>query len=406
MLNANMNYRYEAFDKNGQRQTGVLVSPDETAAEKALWQQGLTIVRLAPARPRASLRTLLPSFFGVKRQDLIIFSRQLATLIESGIGILTGLQLLLQSSGSALREVLIEVVQSLQQGQALSAAMAAHPLAFPPLYTRTLAVGERTGHLEDALRQLATFLEKEQALSRKLRDAATYPAVVLGVAVFVVVIVVAVALPPIVDLFDSFHADLPVPTKILIGFSKFASGYGALLIFGAIVLGVVAIYYGSTPNGRRLRDRVFLRLPVIGKVILQGQVARFTRTAAVLIRAGLPLTEVMELILQTVDNTAVYAALDRVRLALLAGQGFAGPLAAEQIFPLMLSQMVMVGEVTGTLEANLATLADFYEDETDRSVKNLAALMEPALTILVGGVVGFISIAIVTPMYSVLSSIK
>ncbi len=401
-----MNYRYEAFDKNGQRQTGIMVSPNETAAEDALWQQGLTIVRLSPAKPRVSLRTLFPSFFGVKRQDLIIFSRQMATLIESGIGILTGLQLLLQSSRRALREVLIEVIQSLQQGQSLSAALAAHPTAFPTLYARTLAVGERTGHLEDTLRQLATFLEKEQALSRKLRDAATYPAFVLGVAVFVVVIVVAVALPPIVDLFDSFHADLPVPTKILIGISKFASGYGSLLIFGAIVLLLVAIWYGSTPSGRRIRDRLFLRLPVIGKVILQGQVARFTRTASVLIQAGLPLAEVMELILQTVDNTVVYAALDRVRLALLSGQGLSGPLAAERIFPQMLSQMVMVGEETGTLEANLATLADFYEDETDRSVKTLASLMEPALTVLVGGIVGFIAVSIVMPMYSVLSSIK
>ena len=401
-----MNYQYEAFDKNGQRLTGVLVMPNETAAEEALWRQGLTITRLAPARPRLSLQTLFPTFFGVKRQDLIIFSRQLATLIESGIGILTGLQLLLQSSRRALREVLIEVLQSLQQGQSLSAALAAHPTAFPTLYARTMAVGERTGHMEDALRQLATFMEKEQALSRKLRDAATYPIFVLGVAVFVVVIVVAVALPPIVDLFDSFHADLPVPTQILIAISKFASGYGSLLIFGAIVLLLVAIYYGSTPNGRRIRDRVFLRLPVIGKVILQGQVARFTRTASVLIRAGLPLAEVMELILQTVDNTVVYAALDRVRLALLAGQGLSGPLAAERLFPLMVSQMVMVGEETGTLEANLTTLADFYEDETDRSVKNLASLMEPALTVLVGGVVGFIAVAIVMPMYSVLSSIK
>ena len=401
-----MNYQYEAFDKNGQRQTGIMVSPNETAAEDALWQQGLTIARLSPARPRASLRTLFPSFFGVKRQDLIIFSRQLATLIESGIGILTGMQLLLQSSRRALREVLIEVIESLQQGQSLSAAMAAHPNAFPLLYARTMAVGERTGHMEDALRQLATFLEKEQALSRKMRDAATYPAFVLGVAVFVVVIVVAVALPPIIDLFDSFHADLPVPTRILIGISKFASGYGSLLIFGAIVLLLVAIWYGSTPNGRRIRDRLFLRLPVIGKVILQGQVARFTRTAAVLIQAGLPLAEVMELILQTVDNTVVYAALDRVRLALLSGQGLSGPLAAERLFPLMLSQMVMVGEETGTLEANLATLADFYEDETDRSVKNLAALMEPALTVFVGGIVGFIAVSIVMPMYSVLSSIK
>jgi type IV pilus assembly protein PilC len=401
-----MNYQYEAFDKNGQRTAGMLTMPSETAAEEALWRQGLTIVRLSEAKPRPSLRALFPTFFGVKRQDLIIFSRQLATLIGSGIGILAGLQLLLQSSGSALREVLIEVVQALQQGQALSTALMAHPHAFPTLYARTIAVGERTGHLEDALRQMATFLEKEQALSRKLRDAATYPAFVLGVAVFVVVIVVAVALPPIVDLFESFNAELPVPTRILIGISKFASGYGSFVIFGAIVLLLVAIWYGSTPTGRRLRDRALLRMPVIGKVVLHGQVARFTRTTAVLIQAGLPLVEVMELVLQTVENSVVYVALDRVRLALLAGQGLSGPLAAERLFPLMVSQMVRVGEETGTLEANLSTLADFYEEETDRSVKTLASLMEPALTLVVGGVVGFIALAMVTPMYSVLSSIK
>ncbi len=401
-----MHYRYEAFDKNEQRLTGLLVAPSEAAAEEALWRQELTIVRLRPARPQPSLQTLFPSFFGVKRQDLIIFSRQLATLLESGIGILAGLQLLLQSSRRALRDVLIEVSQLLQQGQSLSTALAGHPLVFSSLYAHTIAVGERSGHLEEALRQLATFLEKEQALARKLRDAATYPVFVLAVAVFVVVIIVGVALPPIVDLFESFNAELPVPTRILIGLSKFMAGYGAVVVFGAIVLLLVSIWYGATPNGRRIRDRLFLRVPAVGKVILHGQIARFTRTAAVLIHAGLPLAEVMELVLQTSENTVVQTALDRVRLALLAGQGLSGPLAAERIFPLMLSQMVRVGEETGTLEVNLTTLADFYEEETDRSIKTMTALLEPALTIFVGGVVGFIALAMVTPMYSVLSSIK
>jgi type IV pilus assembly protein PilC len=402
-----MNYRYEAVDKSGRRVTGLLNAPGEAAAEQALWGQGLTIMRLSPARAQQSLATLFPTFFGVKRRDLIIFSRQLATLLESGITILAGLQLLAgQSPSRALREVLHDVIDALQQGQSFSAALAAHPLAFPPIYARTMSVGERTGKLEDSLRQLAMYLEKEQALSRKIRDALAYPLFVLFVAIAVVILMLTVALPPMVALFETFNTQLPLPTRILMALSKFFSSYGLYVLFGGLVLAALSAYWGSTPPGRRASDAFVLRVPVVGGVILQGQLARFARTAAVLIRAGLPLAEVMNLVMQVVNNWVVYSALDRVRVALLAGQGMAGPLAAERLFPALLAQMVRVGEETGTLDGNLATLADFYEEEVDRSVKTLTSLAEPALTIVVGGVVGFIALSMVMPMYSILGSIK
>jgi len=400
-------FRYEAVDKSGQRMSGILAMPTEAAAEEALWRQGLTIMRLAPARPKRTLANTFPTFFGVKRRDLIIFSRQLATLLESGIAILAGLRLLAEQSGNrALREVLLEVIEALQQGQSFSAALAAHPLAFPPLYARTIMVGERTGHLEDALRQLAAYFEKEQTLANKIRDALAYPIFVLAVAIFVVIIMLTVALPPMVSLFESFNATLPLPTRILIAVSKFASAWGVYVLFGGLALAAISAWWGSTSAGQSVRDSVLLRIPAIGTVILHGQVARFARTASVLIHAGLPLAEVMELVLQVIDNTVIQDAFERVRTALLAGQGLAAPLAAERLFPSMLAQMARVGEETGTLENNLTTLAAFYEEDVDRRVKMLTSLAEPALTLLVGGIVGFIAISMVLPMYSILSSIK
>ena len=402
-----MNYQYVAFDRQGRRVEGWVEAPDEETAEQAVWGQGFTVAQLTPARPRLSLSAAFPTFFGVKRRDLIIFSRQLATLLSSGIAILPALQMLAeQAARQALREVLQEVITNLEQGQTLSATFSAHPLAFPDLYTRTLTVGERTGNLEDILRQLAAYLEKEQNLVRKLRDALAYPVFVLGVAVCVVVLMLTVAIPPIAQLFESFGAELPWPTHAMIAVSNFTASYGLYLLVGVLILIGALAWWTSQPAGRRVRDTVLLRVPLVGQVILQGQLARFARTASVLVRAGVPLSEVMELVLHTSGNVIVADALERARMALLTGRGLAVPLAAERLFPPLLAQMVRVGEETGTLEENLEMLADFYEEEVDRRTQLLVSLAEPALTIFIALIVGFIAVSMVMPMYSVLSEIK
>jgi len=402
-----MNYRYVAFDQMGQRVEGWLDVADEAAAEEALWEQGLTVAKLTPARKRLALHQTFPTFFGVKRQDLIVFSYQLATLLTSGIAILPALQMLAeQSPKRALREVLQEIIARLKGGQSLSTALAAHPLAFPDLYTRTMEVGERTGNLEEVLRQLASYMQRQQDIVRKLRDALTYPIFVLLVAIGVVALMLTVAMPPMVEMFESFGAELPWPTRAMIAASNFTTAYGVYVLIGGLVLAGLSAWWSSQPSGRRLRDSVLLRVPIVGQVILQGQLARFARTSSVLVRAGLPLSEVIELAVHTAGNVPVAQALERAREALLAGQGLSGPLAEERLFPPLLAQMVRVGEETGTLEANLETLADFYEDEVDRKARLLASLAEPALTIFVGAVVGFIAISMVSPMYSIMSEIK
>lgn len=402
-----MNFRYVAFDSNNRRIEGDIEVVNESAAEQALWDRGLTVVQLTPVQARPSLAQLLPTFFGVKRSDLIVFSRQLATLISSGIGILPALRLLSdQVPRQALRDVLHEVAGDLEQGQSFSSALMAHPLAVPDLYSRTITVGERSGNLEESLRQLADYYERQAAMTRKMRDALAYPVLVLGVAIFVVALMLTTALPPMVQLFESFEADLPLPTRILIGFSGIASQYGVYALPLGLVLAAFTAYWASQPSGQRLWDRLVLRIPLVGRLVIESQLSQFTRTTSVLISAGLPLSEVMELAIQTTGNGIVAEALERARVALLSGQGLSAPLSAEDIFPQLVSQMIRVGEETGTLEANLETLADFYEGEVDRSVRLLASLAEPVLTLLVGGVVGFIAVSLVAPMYSIMSSIK
>ncbi len=403
-----MAFSYVAFTRDGQRVEGYINAESESQAEALLWEQGLTVAQLTRHKVRKThLYTLFPTLFGVKRLDLIIFSRQLATLLDSGIGILPALRLLsTQSSKAALRDALQAIIQDLQQGKAFSPALAEHPLVFPDLYVRTIAVGERTGNLQAVLRQLATYLEREETLLRKLRDAMAYPTLVMIVAVFVVIIILTVALPPMAALFQSFDAELPAPTRALIAISQFVSRYGLYTVFLLLALAAVTAWWGSLPSGRRVRDWLVIRLPLIGPITLEGQWVRFCYTVAALTHAGLTLPEVMELALQTTGNVVVSEALQRVRSALLSGQGLATPMSRDSLFPPLLTQMVRVGEETGTLEGNLTTLAEFYEERVDRNIRTLTGMVEPALTLVVGGIVAFIALAMVSPMYSILGQIR
>ncbi len=403
-----MAFSYVAFTREGQRVEGQIVAESEGQAEALLWEQGLTVAQLTRQKKRKTrLYTLFPTLFGVKRLDLIIFSRQLATLLDSGIGILPALRLLgAQSNKAALRDALQGVIQDLQQGKAFYAALAEHKAVFPELYLRTIAVGERTGNLQSVLRQLATYLEQEEKLLRKLRDAMAYPTLVLIVAVFVVVIILTVALPPMAALFQSFDAELPAPTRALIAISQFVANYGLYTIFALLFLAALTAWWSSLLSGRRARDWLLIHLPLIGPVMLEGQWVRFCHTVASLTHAGLTLPEVMELVLQTTGNRIVQEALNRVRIALLSGQGLAVPMARDRLFPPLLTQMVRVGEETGTLEGNLNTLAEFYEERVDRNIRTLTDMVEPALTLLVGGIVAFIALAMISPMYNILGQIQ
>ncbi|MCJ7619675.1 MAG: type II secretion system F family protein [Anaerolineae bacterium] len=401
-----MPYRYVAYRSTGEEVEGLLDVATEEAAERMLWDSGLTIANLQEARRRASLAESMPTFFGPKPKDVILFSRQLATLVESGIALLPTLQLLAdQVTSKPLSRVIEQISEDIQKGVSFAEALQKHPHVFSPLYCRMVEVGERTGSMELILRRLAAYMEKEQAIVSRMRGAMAYPAFVLLLAIGVVAVLINFTLPPMMGLFSEFGAELPWTTRLLIAITNFVTGYRSYILLGAVAVGLMTTFYVSLPMGRRHRDWLLLRLPIFGSINIQGNVARLGRTMATLLRAGLSLPEIMDLTLQTIGNVVVHEAIETLRVESLQGRGLSEPLAANKLFPKMFPQMVRVGEETGTLDSHLETLADFYDEEVDRAVGALTSMLEPALMLFVGLIVAFVAVSIIQPMYSLLGSI-
>ncbi|MBM4464600.1 MAG: type II secretion system F family protein [Chloroflexi bacterium] len=402
-----MPYKYVAYTRAGERVQGVLNVPSEGAAEEALWRSDYIIVSLKPTRPGADFAALMPTFFGVKTRDLIVFSRQLATLLESGITILAGIQMLAEEcSSKPLKRALQEVSEDVQEGETLSNALRRHPQTFPPIYSRMIEIGERMGNMEAVLRQLATYMEKREALTRRLRGAMAYPAFVLSLAIGVVFLMINFTLPGIMGLFGEFEMELPITTRILIAVTDFSTTYRTHMVAGAAFLVTAVVLYLRTPIGQRQRDILLLKIPLIGAINIQSNVSQLCHTMSILLRAGLPVAEIMTLIVDTMGNVIIKEAVQRIRTEMLQGHGLSRPIREEKVFPSLLAQMVRVGEETGTLDSNLDTLAVFYEEEADRKINTLTGMMEPALMLFVGGMVGFLAVSVILPMYSLMGSMR
>lgn len=402
-----MAYRYLAYDNQGNPSRGLVDVETESAAERALWERNLTIIELVPARRGLDIGKLFPTVLGPKRQDLVIFSQQLANMVESGVGLVPALQLLSQEVSSApLRRVLASVLEDVQQGSPMSRAMANHELVFPDIYCRMIQVGERTGNIAFVLRELSTYLENELEVSRKIRDAVTYPAFLLLFAIGVVILILNFTLPAMLGLYSEFNAQLPLPTRILISVASFFVTYRVHLFVSVAAVAIISFLYFTQPHGRHQWDAMLLKIPVIGTTVLHGEISRVSRTLATLLQAGVSLPESLQLAGSTVNNSVIAGALETLRRESLQGRGLSEPIMRTGVFPRMLSQMVRVGEETGTLDANLKTLASFYDEEVDRSVKRVTGLLEPGLIIFVGLIVGFVAVSVIMPMYSLLQNIR
>ena len=402
-----MPYRYLAYDSTGTEKTGVLEVDQEDTAEQILFQRGLTIAKLTKINTDFDLTKWFPTFFGPKKRDVIVFSNQLANLVESGVGILTGLELMAEEvSSKPLRKVLQQVVEDIRQGSSISAALAKHELVFPPIYQSMIQVGERTGNLGSVLRQLSIHLEKESNLKSKIKGAMTYPGIVLAMAFGVILLLLNFTLPPLLALYSEFDAQLPWPTRFLMGVTDSFLQYRIHLLVGFIGLLAIGFFYFRSKRGKKQLAHLSLKMPVIGQINTYGNSARFSRTLATLIAAGLQLTESMELTGQTIQNVVLNHEIDILRQETLQGRGIAVPLSQSVYFPKMLAQVVRVGEETGSLDNQLITLAAYYEEEVDRALKNLTSLLEPAMMIFVGVIVGFVAVSVIMPMYSLFSQIK
>lgn len=398
-----MEYKYLGYNDEMQIIKGRISAIGEQAALDMLGNIGYRIVNLKP------ITSFLPdtgTLFKarVKQAELTTFSRQLALLIESGVGIVHSLELLqVQTNNKEFKRVLIEVVSELRGGSSFSAALSKYPHVFSTIYSKMVGVGEQTGGLESVLRNLADFIERESGAIKKLKTALTYPCIVLGLSVVVGFILITVVLPPIVGMFSSLGGELPIPTKILLWLVDTMSQYGLFLFIILIGTGLVGFMYSRTPSGRLLKDKIMLKLPVIGKVVVLGELSRSCRSLSLLFKAGLPLPEVMTLTAQASGNRIIASALNEVEQDMLNGEGLSRPLRRRKVFLPLMVEMTKVGEETGNLDEVLIVVAQNYEIEADSRVQTILSMVEPAMTVMVGLGVGFLALSIFMPMYSSLS---
>ena len=349
---------------------------------------------------RKEPREIIPA--RVKGSDLMHLSRQLAAFLRAGIPILDGLDLLArEASNSTLRKALTDMAEGVRQGEPLAEAFDRHPKVFPTAYRSMVRSAELSGSLDTVLDRLTIYVEREVAAKNQIRSAMTYPAVIVVLSVAVSLLLVTFVLPKFRVFFASFNQELPLPTRMLLGLSDLVRDYWWAGLLGFVVLAVAATQYLRTEGGKLRRDQVLLRVPVIGDALRYSVVERFARVMASMLRAGVPLGEAMEVAAAATGNRPAGIALLRARESMLHGDGIAGPLADTGVFPAPARQMLRVGEDTGSLDEQLETVASFYEKELDYKVKQITTLMEPAVLIVMGVIVGFVALALVSAMYGI-----
>lgn len=401
-----MLFRYLAYTTDRETVEGRVEAASDAMAEATLYERGLyRVVSLKEIKPKPAVEDLLPSIFAVKPHEVIEFLQQLATLLESGIAIYTALNLLKsQTSGRAMKKVIAGLSDEIREGSSFSQAMAGYPDVFAHTYCQAIKASEQSGNLEFSLKQVAMHIEKEQNTRRKVGRAFIYPSLILLMAIGVTVLLMTVVLPPMMDLYEALDIDLPWTTAWLIAISNFFTGHGLTLLVVAAALALALTVYLRTPAGRLTFNRLALKIPLIGPLNVQRHMFQFCQTASMLLRAGVLLPRVLDTLIQTSGNVIIRQALRDVREKLIQGEGLSKPLSENDVFPRLLTEMVGIGEITGTLDGSLSTLTEYYEQRVDQQIRSLVAMMEPLMTFGVGLLVVFIALATVMPLYSVMGS--
>jgi type IV pilus assembly protein PilC len=349
----------------------------------------------------------MPTLFGVKPLDLINFSRELASLLSSGIALRPALSVLHElTEKRALKDAIRSVMRDIEAGLPFSEACSKQSSVFSPFYTRLIQVAEETGELRKILLEIVGHMERQRALVGKIRKALTYPSIVLAVGLIGAFILVTFAVPAITGLLVEYQAEMPFITRVLVNVGSFSQAYGKHVFLITIVLAVLGWLYVRTERGRKRWDSLILKVPLLGKIIQQNQMTRLCSNLATLLSAGLPTAEALRLSIGVTDNSVFREGLSEVYRQVSTGSRLEPAILAQGTFPRLFSQTVGIAEETGTLRTNLEGLSNFYEQETDRVTTRLTEMIEPALIIVVGMVVGFAGAAIVSAIYSIIPQIK
>jgi type IV pilus assembly protein PilC len=398
-------FEYTARNLKGDLEKGQvdLASRDDVIAH--LRRNRLVVVQVRQAPAQLNLGGMFKP--GVKTRDVVIFTRQFATMINAGLPLVQALDILAQQTeNKVLGDVTRQVVYDVESGQTLADALRKHPKAFTDLYVNMVAAGEAGGILDTILQRLAEFLEKNDAIVRKVKGAMVYPAVIMSVAVIAIAVLLIFVIPTFQNMFASVNLDLPLPTRIVIGMSRILQHYW-WAILGVIGFGVFAINrYYKTAAGRLQIDALLLRFPVLGDVLRKSAVSRFTRTLGTLISSGVSILDGLEITARTAGNMVIHNAVMESRQSIAGGDTIAAPLQRSKVFPPMVISMIAVGEQTGGLDEMLSKIADFYDEEVDAAVSTLLSLMEPVMIVVLGVIVGGMVVAMYLPIFDMVNAVQ
>ncbi len=401
-------FQYRARDKEGALVTGSLEAADRASLEASLDRMGLIPIKVAAQRSiRLNLPKLKNLFQKVEQQEIILFSRQLATLFGAGVPLTRALFTLeSQITNPKFISVVKAIREDIEGGSAFAAAISKHPEVFPELYATLIEVGEAGGILDEVLEKLASLFEKNAENAAKIKSATLYPKIVIGAVFVAIVILMNFVVPKFSKLYSSFDVELPLPTRMLITLSNAFASYWYIALILFVLLYIVTKLYFSSEGGRRMRDHLVLKVPVFGSLLLKSTLSRFSSVLAAMYKSGLPILQALDIVSRVVQNRVISEEIKRMEAEVRGGKNLSEPMAASPHFPPMVVQMVTVGEETGKLDEMLEKVAEYYDREVDSMIRNLTTMLEPILLAVIFGVVLFLARAIFWPMWDILKIVR
>jgi len=390
-------FKYLAKDQAGRNVAATIEAENEHAAVAALKKRGLIVLDLSEEVRSTATRT---SKRKVKAGDLVVFSRQLATMVDAGLPLVQALQTLAdQAESPSLKIVLEDVVKSIEEGSTFSEGVSIHPKVFSSLFLNMVRAGEASGTLAEILDRIAGYMEAALALKRKVKSAMVYPAIVCSMAVIITSVLLLKVIPVFGNIYDSFGSSLPLPTQMLLDFSALLRAYFPFAIGGLVVAVFALRKYVKTEAGATRLDKFKFNMPVFGPIFRKVAVSRFSRTLSVLVKSGVPILSALDIVSRTAGNKLVERAVNHAMEEIKKGENIAEPLAASEVFPPMVTKMIAVGEESGKLEVMLSKISDFYDSQVDAAVSGLTSMIEPLLIAFLGIVVGGIVICMFLPIF-------
>ncbi len=401
-----LTFKYTAKDQNAKTVSGKINAESQSLVIEELRKRNLTVISVVEVKG-GGLAQMSFQFKRVKGDDIVIFSRQLSTMVDAGIPIIQGLDALQeQVANPYFQSIIANIRDDIQLGNSLAAAFAKHPRVFDPLFINMIKVGETGGVLSKVLDRISSYMEKTLKLKRKVQSALVYPTVVICMAIIITIILLVKVVPVFTSIYQGFDQKLPAMTLLLISMSDFLKKYILLVIVFFFLLSMALARWHKTEKGALILDRMILKMPLFGDLIRKVAISRFCRTLATLIQSGVPILESLNIVGKSSGNKVIEVVVEEVKNTVREGESITGPLVRSGVFPSMVTRMISIGEKSGQMEKMLTKISEFYEDQVDAAVAGLTSIIEPLIMGVLGIVVGFIVIALFLPIISITQFLK